>query len=162
MKSAAAGWSLLRSQDLILACALLEQHPLSQSGCFTVSLGNQQSAIISRDSPGEADLRAANGLQWRGTKVVVVVVGSGQRRNTPHLGPSVVISNSVLVKRMVDHYLKPSDLQSPGWAWHLNAVGVSWPSVAPVKSFGSADPFLPNLSLSLSGEGLIWFPDQFD
>ena len=105
--------SLLRSQDPILACALLEQQPLSQSGVET-------------------------------------------------LGPSVVISNSVLVKRMVDHYLKPSDLQSPGWAWHLNAVGVSWPSVAPVKSFGSADPFLPNLSLSLSGEGLIWFPDQFD
>ena len=84
LKSAAAGWSLLRSQDLILACALLEQHPLSQSGCFTVSLGNQQSVIISRDSPGEAGLRAANGLQWRGTNVVVIVVGSGQRRNPPH------------------------------------------------------------------------------
>ena len=127
LKSAAAGWSLLRSQDLILACALLEQHPLSQSGCFTVSLGNQQSAIISRELTRLTWRSRLTSSEW--SAVARHQGGRCRRRfwSTPQhtplvetLGPSVVIPNSVLVKRMVDHYLKPSDLHR-----HLNAVVVS-------------------------------------
>ena len=60
---------------------------------------------------------------------------------------------------MVGHYLKPSDLQSPGSAWHLNA-GWSFlePSVAPVSHSGRRICFFPNrapsiVSLSVSGAG---------